>query len=154
MLNHWFHFQFSHLPYLPWKTPPTFLCLAAQDKGGKLMRTQPEEAPVIFMINHYHYLKNNFFSCRRGDFYLLIYLQYITFLCFGQRRIQHIPVLFFIQPSSQIFVLWSKEKAIHSKKCCTSFERETNTFQAPIPVWPSAVTGGSNDVPRRFSGFL
>ena len=74
------------------------------------MRTQPEEAPVIFIINHYHHLKKNFFPAV-GE--ILTYLQHFTFLCF--RRIQYIPILFYIQPSFQFFVLRSKEKPIHSK---------------------------------------
>ena len=33
-------------------------------------------------------------------------------------------------------------------------ERETNTFLRPIPVRPSAVRSGSNDIPGRLSRFL
>ena len=93
------------------------------------MRTQPEEAPVIFMINHYHYLKNIFFPAVGEIFiYLFIYnishffvlvkggsntfLFYFSFspapkfLCFGRKKKQYIP---------KNVVLRSKEKPIHSK---------------------------------------
>ena len=37
---------------------------------------------------------------------------------------------------------------------CISDKREINTFLRPIPVRPSAVSSGSNDIPRRLSRFL